>query len=167
MKLTATAVYGVLLSATLSGVALAHHSFSMFDRSKSVVVKGTVKSVQLINPHSWFVITGTGPEGVVRDWSIEGPSPNILIRQGWKHTDVNAGDQVTLTFNPLKDGSPGGVLVSVRLAGGRELSGLPAGAPPPPPGGFPGGGPPGGGPPGGGPPPGGFPPGGPPPGAPQ
>lgn len=164
MKLATAGIGGVVVGVLMSGMALAHHSFSMFDRSKVVVVQGTLKSVQLINPHSWFVITGPGPQGVVKDWSIEGPSPNILIRQGWKHTDVNAGDRVTLTFNPLKDGSPGGVLVSVRLPSGRELSGQPAGAPPPPPGGFS----PGGAPPPGGPPPGALPPGAPqPPGASQ
>ena len=41
---------------------------------------------------------------------------------------MKAGERVTLTFNPLKDGSPGGVLVSVRFPNGRELSGIPAGA---------------------------------------
>jgi len=112
-----------------SGAAMAHHSFAMFDRSKSVVLDGTVKSVQLINPHALFVLTAAGPDGVVRDWNIEGPSPNILIRQGWKHSDISSGDRVTMTFNPLKDGSDGGVLVTVRLAGGKELSAIPAGAP--------------------------------------
>ncbi len=127
MKFASAVIGGVLLGG-VSSLAAAHHSFAMFDRSKSVVIEGTVKSVQLINPHSWFVVTGPGMDGVVKDWNVEGPSPNILLRQGWKHTDVNAGDRVKMTFNPLKDGSPGGVLVSVKLPGGRELSGLPAGA---------------------------------------
>jgi len=129
MKFVSTVLFGAVLAATYADSALAHHSFAMFDRSKSVALQGTLKSVQLINPHSWFVLTAAGPDGVVKDWTVEGPSPNILLRQGWKHTDVKAGDRVTLTFNPLKDGSPGGVLVSVRFPGGRELSGIPAGAP--------------------------------------
>jgi len=129
MKVASAVLCGAVMAATYADFALAHHSFAMFDRSKSMALQGTLKSVQLINPHSWFVLTAAGPDGVVKDWSIEGPSPNILLRQGWKHDDVKAGDRVTLTFNPLKDGSPGGVLVSVRFPGGRELSGVPAGAP--------------------------------------
>jgi len=108
--------------AAFAGSALAHHSFAMFDRSKSVVLDGTLKSVQMTNPHAWIVLTVVGPDGVVKDWSIEGPSPNMLIRLGWKRTDFVAGDRVALTANPTKDGSAGGVMVSVRLAGGRELS---------------------------------------------
>src|ERR1700676_1794627 len=129
MKVASAVLCGAVMAATYADFALAHHSFAMFDRSKSMALQGTLKSVQLINPLSWFVLTADGPDGVVKDWSIEGPSPNILLRQGWKHDDVKAGDRVTLTFNPLKDGSPGGVLVSVRFPGGRELSGVPAGAP--------------------------------------
>lgn len=145
----ASVLCGAVMAATYADSALAHHSFAMFDRSRQVALQGTLKSVQLINPHSWFVLTVAGSDGVAKDWSVEGPSPNILLRQGWKHDDMKAGDRVTLTFNPLKDGSPGGVLVSVRFPNGRELSGVPVGAPPgfsgPPPGA---GGPPGAPPPG-------------------
>jgi hypothetical protein len=147
MKVASAVLCGVVMAAVYADSAQAHHSFAMFDRSKSVALQGTLKSVQLINPHSWFVLTAAGADGVVKDWSLEGPSPNILLRQGWKHDDMKAGDRVTLTFNPLKDGSPGGVLVSVKLPSGRELSAVPVGAPPgfagPPPGATPGG-PPGG-----------------------
>jgi hypothetical protein len=129
MKIASAVLCGAVLAATYADSALAHHSFAMFDRAKTVALQGTLKSVQLVNPHCWFVLTAAGSDGVVKDWSVEGPSPNILLRQGWKPTDVKAGDRVTLTFNPLKDGSPGGVLVAVKLAGGRELSGVPAGAP--------------------------------------
>lgn len=154
MKPASAVIVGALMIAGFSELATAHHSFAMFDRSKKVALDGTIKSIQLINPHSWFVITAPGADKVPRDYTIEGPSPNILLRQGWKHNDVNAGDRVTMTFNPLKDGSPGGVLVSIKLAGGRELSGVPAGlpgVPDAPPAGLP---PPGGPPPGVGPPPG-------------
>jgi len=129
MKVASAVLCGAVMAATYAESALAHHSFAMFDRSKSVALQGTLKSVQLVNPHCWFVLTAAGPDGVVKDWTVEGPSPNILLRQGWKHDDVKAGERVTLTFNPLKDGSPGGVLVSVRFPNGRELSGIPAGAP--------------------------------------
>jgi hypothetical protein len=129
------------LTIAISGApALAHHSFAMFDRSKTVVLNGTVKSAQWANPHTWFEIIAPGPDGVVQTWSIEGPSPNILIRMDWKPNEIQAGDRVTMTMNPRKDGSSGGVLVAVKLADGTTLRGSPpgvGGAPPdagPPPG---------------------------------
>jgi hypothetical protein len=100
--------------------------------SKTVVLNGTVKSAQWTNPHTWFVIIAPGPDGVVQNWDIEGPSPNILLRLDWKPDEIHAGDRVTMTMNPRRDGSSGGVMVAVRLADGRTLNGAPPGVGPPP-----------------------------------
>lgn len=121
MRMSIRAVMGAAMLSALASNGLAHHSFAMFDGSKSVVLEGTLKSVQLTNPHSYFTLTAVGPDGVAKDWQIEGPSPNNLIRRGWKHTDINAGDRVTITFHPRKDGAAGGVVMSVRLPDGRIL----------------------------------------------
>jgi len=109
------------LSAT-AGSALAHHSFAMFDYSKTVTSDATVMGVQWSNPHVW--IDFVGPDAG-KKFGIEGPSPNILIRHGWKRSDVKPGDKIAVTYNPLKDGSPGGVMKSLKLADGRVLDGLP------------------------------------------
>ncbi len=129
MKLSLTAAVGTALLAVVAGSAQAHHSFAMFDATKSVVLEGTFKTVEWTNPHSFFLFTAPAPDGTVKDWSIEAPSPNNLIRRGWKHTDVNVGDRVTLVMHPRKDGALGGILVSVRYANGKELL---SGAGPPP-----------------------------------
>ncbi len=121
MRISIPAVFGAALLGAVASSAMAHHSFAMFDATKSMVLEGTLKSVQLTNPHSYFTLTAAGPDGVAKDWQIEGPSPNNLIRRGWKHTDVNAGDRVTITFHPRKDGAAGGVVMSVRLPDGRIL----------------------------------------------
>ncbi len=118
VSITAACLVSLL---ALDGVANAHHSFAMFDNTKSVVLDGTMKSVQLTNPHSYFILTAPGSDGVVKDWNIEGPSPNNLIRRGWKHSDLNVGDHVSITFHPRKDGAAGGELVKVKLPDGKEL----------------------------------------------
>ena len=64
----------------------------------------------------------TDANGRVTHWSIEGHSPNILARIGWRRTSLNPGDQVTLIINPLKDGRPGGALVTAILPDGTRLS---------------------------------------------
>ncbi|MDP9084887.1 MAG: DUF6152 family protein [Pseudomonadota bacterium] len=121
MRNSIPTVFAAMTLSAFASSAMAHHSFSMFDGSKTTVLEGTLKSVQLTNPHSYFTLTATGSDGVAKDWQIEGPSPNNLIRRGWKHTDLNAGDQVTVTFHPRKDGAAGGVVMSVRLPDGRLL----------------------------------------------
>jgi uncharacterized protein DUF6152 len=121
MRISMPEVIGAAMLSALASGAMAHHSFAMFDGTKSMVLEGTIKSVQLTNPHSYFTLTAAGPDGIAKDWQIEGPSPNNLIRRGWKHNDLNAGDRVTITFHPRKDGAAGGVVMSVRLPDGRIL----------------------------------------------
>jgi len=104
-----------------SGPALAHHSFAMFDRQKQITLKGTVKEFQWTNPHSFIQIEVVDPQGASASYSIEMNSPNNLTRQGWKSTALKPGDKVTVVMNPLRDGSRGGLFVSVMLPDGKVL----------------------------------------------
>ena len=49
----------LLAALALPLVAVAHHSFAMFDMAKSVNYKGTVKEVQWTNPHVWVELDVT------------------------------------------------------------------------------------------------------------
>jgi hypothetical protein len=111
------------LAAVLCGAvpALAHHSFAMFDRQKEITLKGTVKEFQWTNPHSFIEIEVADTQGVITPYSIEMNSPNNLTRQGWKSTALKPGDKVTVVMNPLRDGSRGGLFVSVMLPDGKVL----------------------------------------------
>jgi hypothetical protein len=100
---------------------IAHHSFNMFDDRKEVVLKGQVKEFQWSNPHTWIQLNVTDAAGKVVEWSIEGGSPNLVARQGWKRNTFKAGDQVEITVHPLRDGQPGGSFVRAILADGRKL----------------------------------------------
>ena len=56
----------VLLATTLlmvADVALAHHSYSMFDRTRRVILQGTVKALEWANPHVWVWIDSTDGKG--------------------------------------------------------------------------------------------------------
>jgi hypothetical protein len=110
----------LLMASAMSPVA-AHHSFSMFDETKEIVLKGVVKEFQWSNPHTWIQLNVTDASGNVVEWSIEGGSPNLLGRQGWKRNSLKAGDQVEVTIHPLRDGQPGGSFMSAVLADGRTL----------------------------------------------
>jgi hypothetical protein len=112
------ALLGVLLGAV---PAMAHHSTAMFDFSKTIEIKGTIKSFEWTNPHTWTDVTvGNATYG------LEGMSPNYLSRNGWSRRTLNVGDKVTLKVHPLKDGRKGGFMVSVTLPDGKVLNNLPA-----------------------------------------
>jgi hypothetical protein len=112
---------GALSLALLSGPALAHHSFSMFDRSKTVTLSGTVDSFDWVNPHAWLLVAVTAPDGQADVWQLEMGGTGGLQRRGWTPNTLKAGDKVTVRMHPLRDGSYGGQFVSVTLPNGRAL----------------------------------------------
>ncbi|HXS29482.1 MAG TPA: DUF6152 family protein [Steroidobacteraceae bacterium] len=116
----------LLLICLLTGIALpvlAHHSFSMFDEKKETVLKGEVKEFQWSNPHTWIQLNVTDESGKVVEWSIEGGSPNLVGRQGWKRNTFKPGDKVEITVHPMRDGQPGGSFMRAVLPDGRKLGG--------------------------------------------
>lgn len=104
-----------------STAAFAHHSFAMFDLGKEVTVDAVVKEVQFTNPHVWLQIMVPDEKGVEVEYSIESGAPGMMLRNGWKASTLKAGDKVKLTMHPLKNGKPGGALVSVVVPDGRTL----------------------------------------------
>jgi hypothetical protein len=104
-----------------AGPALAHHSFAMFDREKTVTLAGTIKEFQWTNPHSWIQINVVNDKGVTQEWSIESLSTGTLSREGWRPRTFQPGDKVTLKVYPMKDGSAGGSFVGAILANGQTL----------------------------------------------
>jgi hypothetical protein len=117
-KLFALAATGVSLIAM---PALAHHSFAMFDNTKIVEVSGTVSEFEYINPHSWVHIKANNPQGREVTWSFEMGSVSQLARDKWDRNTVKVGDQVTVSFHPLRDGSYGGQFRLVKFADGRVV----------------------------------------------
>jgi hypothetical protein len=100
-----------LAAALPTGVAQAHHSYAMF-----VQFKWT-------NPHAWLMLSVKDASGAETVWNIEMNSPNNLAGIGWKRTSLKAGDAVTITVHPLRDGKAGGSFMSVVTAGGETLKG--------------------------------------------
>ena len=111
----------------ISGVALAHHSFAMFDTTQTLTLQGTVKEFQWTNPHCFIqVLVRDG--GSTREWSIEMNGPADLYRKGWRPRSLLAGDKVTVKIHPIKDGSNGGSYLSAIGPAGQPL--FPSKSPP-------------------------------------
>ena len=114
-KFSAIAAVVAVLAGGASPVS-AHHSFAMFEPTKTLTLKGTIKTFQWTNPHVivWVLVP---PEGnaAAQEWSLETTSPGVLTRAGWTRQSLKAGDRVSVVFSPLRDGSRGGALNSVTL----------------------------------------------------
>jgi hypothetical protein len=111
---------------TSAGPALAHHSFAMFDHTRTVTLKGEVTKFQWTNPHALLELDVPGPNGV-KHFTLELTSINMMQRLGWHSTDIKAGDKVKAVVAPLVNGENGGLLLEITMPDGRKLEpGVPA-----------------------------------------
>jgi len=100
----------------------AHHSFAMFDGAKTVIVEGTVKSWEWKSPHAWLTVDVMDPNTQkVEEWGLEGYAIGTLRGMGYARDSLKAGDKVSVTINPRRNGAPGGFFLSVKLGDGRVL----------------------------------------------
>ena len=122
LTLALSAALGIL---ALSGTVTAHHSFAMFDQNKLVTLKGSVAEYYWINPHGHIILNVVAGPGVdpktVGEWDIECASTSIMRLQGWSSATLKAGDQVTISGNPLKDGSKGVSLFYATFPDGKRM----------------------------------------------
>ena len=117
----AAATAAVTLIAGLSAATsvLAHHSYAMFDRTKTATMNGTVRTFQWTNPHAYLWVNAVNASGGTDVWAFEfGGGVNGLARNGWTKTTLKEGDKVSVKYNPLKDGRTGGEFQTVTFANG-------------------------------------------------
>jgi hypothetical protein len=107
--------------------ALAHHSFAVYDHTKTLTLNGTVTKFQWTNPHAYIELDVPDAKGVVKHYSIECTSINMMQRNGWRSNMVKFGDKVKAVVSPLQSGEPGGLLLLLTLPDGKTLDpGVPA-----------------------------------------
>jgi hypothetical protein len=114
------AVVGMIVG---TGSVIAHHSFAAeFDANKALTLKGVVTKIEWQNPHTYFYIDVTMPNGNVVNWGMEMASPNGLMHQGWTRNTLKVGDSVTVEGSAAKDGTNvGNARVVVLDATGQRL----------------------------------------------
>jgi len=117
----------ILMALVMVSAALAHHSFAVYDHTKTLILNGKVTKFQWTNPHAFLEIDVQDAKGAVKHYTLECTSINMMQRLGWRSNMIKAGDQVKAIAAPLLSGQPGGLLLEVTLASGekREL-GVPA-----------------------------------------
>ena len=102
----------------------AHHAFAAeYDENRLVTVSGKVTGFKWTNPHAWLYVDGKDESDKVTSWSFEMGSPNGLLHRGWRQTDLNKGDQVTVAGYRAKNGRNVANARTVNLPDGRKLFG--------------------------------------------
>jgi len=122
-KIFITGIAIMTVFAVTASVAVAHHSFAAFNTTQEKTVTGTVKQVDWTNPHIWIWIDVANDKGGADTFGFEGMSPNYLERRNWTRTTLKAGDKITVTYNPLRDGKNGGMFRSGKMeSNGKVLT---------------------------------------------
>ena len=105
---------------------LAHHSGAMFDRTRKVTVTGTVVLFQYVQPHSWIDVQTTDPDGKEVRWSFEAGAPPQMKMVGLTPDVLHAGDKITITGHPLRDGRPAAAFIALTMPNGKVYNTKPA-----------------------------------------
>jgi len=106
--------------AVTTGRLFAHHSHGNYDMTTYTSIKGTIKEVHWMNPHTWIYLEVKGPTGEVDVWALEGASIPQLERRGWSKEMVKVGTTITVRCHQLRDKSTGCLLGFITPEGGVE-----------------------------------------------
>ena len=63
MRRLPAAIAGLAATAFCVAPLLGHHSMSMFDNSKEVLIKGAVARLEWKNPHIYLIVETVGEDG--------------------------------------------------------------------------------------------------------
>jgi hypothetical protein len=86
----------------------AHHGNSAYDEEHWITISGTVTEFVWANPHCQIFLDVKDDKGAMVNWAIESQSPGIMKRNNWSRATLKAGDQITVTLAPAKNGAPVG-----------------------------------------------------------
>jgi len=88
-----------------------------------VNLKGVVTNMEWGNPHVFIYMDVKDDSGAVEPWRVEGNSPNMLVRSGWKKEMIKTGDLLTVNGAPAKNGSKVLRLITLTLPNGQKYDG--------------------------------------------
>lgn len=123
MKRLMIALALLLFALVSSRPVPAHHSSSSYDMEHPVNMKGVVSKVEWTNPHVFIFMNVKDEMGSVEEWRVEGNSPNMLTRVGWKSDMIKPGDELLVNGAAAKNGAKVMRLISITLANGQKYDG--------------------------------------------
>lgn len=108
--IAAVALFCVVLSVQ---VALSHHSFAMYDQSKTVVLTGAMKQFvpQANHAELHFYLIAPDRKGIAQaagkpvEWGVEMAGTAAIAQQGITSQSFPVGTVFSVKLNPLRDGT--------------------------------------------------------------
>jgi hypothetical protein len=103
-----------LLAVMFEPTVSAHHSFAMYDQTKTVTLTGVVKQfvAQANHAELHFVLIAPDRKGFVKaadgkyvEWGVEMAGAAAVAQQGITTATFGAGTVFSVRLNPLRDGS--------------------------------------------------------------
>jgi len=94
--------------------ALSHHSFAMYDQTKTVTLTGAAKQfvAQANHAELHFILIAPdrkglakGPDGKYIEWGVEMAGAAAVAQQGITAESFKVGTVFSVKMNPLRDGS--------------------------------------------------------------
>src|SRR5215470_2647961 len=113
-KFSMIAAIAFLCTALFVTPASAHHSFAMYDQTKTVTLTGVVKQfvAQANHAELHFVLIAPDRKGFAKsadgkyvEWGVEMAGAAAVAQQGITATTFGAGTVFSVRLNPLRDGS--------------------------------------------------------------
>ena len=88
------------------GVVMGHHGWVEFDEKVEITMKGTVTDFHYVNPHCVVEFDVQDEKGRAQKWQGEFSNPGVLSRRGWNAASLEAGEKLTITGHPARNGVP-------------------------------------------------------------
>jgi hypothetical protein len=104
MRRLPAAIAGLAATALFVAPVLAHHSMSMFDTSKEILIKGKIARVEWKNPHIYVIVETVGEDGKPQLIQGEGLAITQALVDGLKKDDLKPGAPVVMRANPNRNG---------------------------------------------------------------
>ena len=112
-KFIITALFTIISLALFATPAMSHHSFAMYDQSKTITWTGVMTRfvAQANHAEMHFVPLGPegkpmrGPDGKPIQWGVEMAGAAAVAQQGITAAGFPAGTIFSVHLNPLRDGS--------------------------------------------------------------
>jgi hypothetical protein len=120
-KLNVTGLLAAAMVLAIARPALPHHSHAMFDHEKEVTIEGTVSEWVFRNPHVYLYVETRMDNGESVKYSVEMSNITNMIKAGFGANTFKAGDKVSVTLHPLRDGRPGGNYITATSPDGKTF----------------------------------------------
>jgi len=127
MKINTVPLLSLAVLLALPNFTLGHHGTNIsYDHANPITFKDAiVTEFRFANPHVRLFFDVKAESGEIIHWSVEGTSPNNLVRNGWtrqrSEDALKSGTPITITLFPSKAGTTVGLINVIFNQRGEQI----------------------------------------------